>query len=184
MIKGEYVCVRNAMYKNITFPGGGCKLNELANPRVLNMKEEDRQYYLRNKLRNCAIRELYEETKESIKLFRSNLPDKATFYFKSTKRSPEEQKEDNRKRIKVTLIYLVYVIDIGDVVFNNIKKKFKNQSNLEKKKFKNQSNLEKNNIKKIRQKIETNQIHLLKHENIAKTQLYNIIRNDVLPHLK
>jgi len=172
------------MYKNITFPGGGCKLNELANPRVLNMKEEDRQYYLRNKLRNCAIRELYEETKESIKLFRSNLPDKATFYFKSTKRSPEEQKEDNRKRIKVTLIYLVYVIDIGDVVFNNIKKKFKNQSNLEKKKFKNQSNLEKNNIKKIRQKIETNQIHLLKHENIAKTQLYNIIRNDVLPHLK
>jgi 8-oxo-dGTP pyrophosphatase MutT (NUDIX family) len=85
------IAVRDANYKEWTFATGGCKRRE--NPA------------------NCAIRELYEETRGIINLGGKYYYRKY-FTFEDRRRSKSELAQDRERGIKVINIYHVYVISV------------------------------------------------------------------------
>lgn len=101
----KFILVRNMKTKNITFPGGGCKL--------------------RDNILNCAARELREETKNAIKLNRHNYNKlKYLNSFLNKTRSANEKENNNKRKLNVTLDYKIYGLNLENRLFKNIKNKF------------------------------------------------------------
>jgi hypothetical protein len=144
VIDGKYVVVRDTKSQNITFIGGGCKQSNL--------------------MKNCAVRELSEETKNSIRLQSNRLPN-ATFSFTSKKRSKSELANDMKRGLDVTMVYTVFIVDLNDFLFNTIHQNFHTSKN-------NHPNKE------------TNNIYLMSRNNLANAQMWNFMKNHVLPKLK
>ena len=100
-INSKYVLVRNRKSGDLTFIGGGCSL--------------------KNNIKNCALRELREESKNSIKLRNINNYKKR---FLNKTRAQHEQNNNNARRLNVTLNYHVFVPNISNKNFNTIKRNF------------------------------------------------------------
>ena len=143
MIDGKYVVVRDARSQDITFPGGGCGQRE--------------------NIRNCAVRELSEETRRSINL--RKIKNNPAFTFTSTKRSRSELENDKKRGLEVSTMYHVFVIDLSHMSFDNIKKSFHSQTKL------NKSQLEMNNI------------FLMNKRQLVDSKMWTFMRNQVLHKL-
>ncbi len=100
-IHNKYVLVKNKKSGNSTFIGGGCGFH--------------------NNLKNCAHKELDEETKKSIKLNKIN--NYAT-YFTNKRRSPREQENNNKRGLNVTVYYYLFMPNISNKNFGKIKRNF------------------------------------------------------------
>lgn len=100
-IGNNFVVFRYTGTKNLTFPGGGCGFGK--------------------NLRNCALKELREESKNSITAKKSNL--KNFFYFSNKNRSKSELKNNREKRINVTMHYYGYLLNLKNN-FDNIKQRY------------------------------------------------------------
>ena len=140
-IGGKYVVVKDAKSQDVTFIGGGCGKKET--------------------IHNCAIRELSEETRKSITINR--LPVKPTFSFTSQERFSNNERKDNKARgIIVTMVYNVFIVDMGTLLFSDVKHKFNSSS--------------------IRN--ETNNIFLMNRGNLVESKMWDFMRRHILPKLK
>ena len=115
-IKGKYVVVRyrdtEKKRTNLTFIGGGCGPRE-------------------NK-RNCAIRELMEETRGALGLTRGNLKNRIR-PFTSTLRSARELAKNAREGKKVSMEYHVFFAPLKNTTrIKNIKHRYWTKTNLTK----------------------------------------------------
>jgi hypothetical protein len=148
MIGNKYV-VGNFKLKNgkfeKTFIGGGCGDYE--------------------NIRNCAIKELGEESKETIRINnrKKMIP---LFSFISKERFGKEIQNNINNKRNVTLRYTVFKVDLSNKNFNKIKSNFKN-STLTNKKY-----------------MELNNIHLMSLENLRKANMWNFMKRRILSHLK
>ena len=89
MIENKLVVVRDSS-GDLTFPGGGCRYG--------------------SNTRECAVKELYEETKKTIQKNVRNL--RHLFMFTSKLRSEKEQINDKEKGIDVTSEYHVFAVPV------------------------------------------------------------------------
>jgi ADP-ribose pyrophosphatase YjhB (NUDIX family) len=150
-IGDKIVVVRDAKSGELTVPGGGCP------PRY------------KNNLRNCAAKELSEETRRSIIQNRNSI--QPFFSFRTKNRPPDQKLNDNKRGIIVTTVYTVYTVEVGSN-FKNIENSFKTKSQM--------TNFEKNS----KEYSETSEILLMSTKNLRDEQkVYSIIRNHVLPHI-
>ena len=147
-IGNKFVVFRYTGTKNLTFPGGGCKYENGKN------------------LRNCALKELREESKNSITAKKSNL--KNFFYFSNKNRSNKELENNMKKGINVTMHYHGYLLNLKNE-FNNLKRRY-NSFNINK--------VPKNNKKAYS---ETNRVKL-KTRGDLEGRLW--MGKKIIPHLK
>ena len=98
-IGNKLVVVRHSS-GDLTFPGGGCRYG--SNPR------------------ECAIKELLEETRKTINKKVKNLNNNS-YMFTSKLRSPNELASDKKNGINVTSEYHVFLVPVFEN-FENIKK--------------------------------------------------------------
>ena len=138
----NYIVVQNLNSKNITFIGGGCKSYETS--------------------KQCALRELREESKNSIQARPQNL--KFLFNAKHKIRSNKEKANNNIRRLNVTTHYNVYGINVNKN-FKNIKQNYNSS------------------IRKNASYSETKNILKMSRNNLNKAKLWNIVRNYILPRL-
>jgi 8-oxo-dGTP pyrophosphatase MutT (NUDIX family) len=147
MAENKLVVVRDSS-GDLTFPGGGCRYG--SNTRV------------------CAVKELEEETKKTIKKNVRNL--RPLFMFTSKLRSEKEQLSDKNEGIDVTSEYHVFGVPVEN--FEQIRKNYYSQKLL--------SNTEKKNKKFM----ETIGIHLMSLNNLrSKKRVYSIVKNNILKRL-
>ena len=99
---GRYIVFRDAKTKEITMAGGGCGRNNGHNRR------------------NCARRELKEESKGALNLKRNNL--RPAFNFISNVRFAGESKKTNSGQ-KILQHYHVFNVNVKEP-FNDIRKRF------------------------------------------------------------
>lgn len=114
IINGKYVVVQNAgKYQNLTFIGGGC--------------------HERENTKNCALRELAEETRHSVLLRRNQLPNKSQIQFNVTPRERNASRQylnKNRKQgVSVTMRHNFFLVPIKNN-FNNIKRRYHSRRSL------------------------------------------------------
>ena len=140
----KYIVVTNSNSGEITFIGGGCKTHE------------------KNNLRNCALRELREEAKNSIPANRNNL--KFLFNAKHKIRSNKEKANNIIRGLNVTTHYNVYGLNLKNKM-NNIKKRY------------NKSTRENSSYK------ETKNILKLSRKELNNVKMWNVMRNYILPKL-
>lgn len=142
-IGNHYVVVEDAKYKELTFVVGGCKRTESS---LL-----------------CASRELYEETRGTIKT--NVLEEHFVFSFESRSRSKAELAADKRSRIFVTMQYKVYMVPIQS--FKNITQQYRNT------------------IPTTKNMEETSGIYLkTKAELVKSNKMWRFMSENVLPKLK
>jgi hypothetical protein len=123
-LHGKYVVVRhrneNKPKGNVTFMGGGCPCG--------------------NNITECALKELYEESRKAINRFNFKLTERKNLMFKGnrskegvTKNRPGGFAENNKKkRIKVNMMYHVFEGNpTKRINFHTIKKRF-NSTNVSK----------------------------------------------------
>jgi ADP-ribose pyrophosphatase YjhB (NUDIX family) len=144
-VGNKYVVFRYTGSKDLLFPGGGC------GPR--------------QNLRNCALKELREESKNSIRANKSNL--KNLFYFKNKNRSPKELNKNKVEGVNVTMHYHGYLLDLKN--FDNIKKRY------------SEFNMSKVPNRNKKAYSETNKVKLKSLENL-EGRLW--LGKKILPHLK
>ena len=101
----KYIIVKDKKYQELTFIGGGCKLNEQP--------------------LKCALREFKEETLNSLNI--SNYIQHPTFHFESRERSKSELRKDKAHKIVVTMQYNVYIVDLTTLNFSNVKRKYNSE---------------------------------------------------------
>jgi hypothetical protein len=147
VIENKFVVVRDKSGE-LTFPGGGCAFG--SDPR------------------KCAAKELYEETRKTIKKNAGNL---IPFYiFTSKLRSNTEKANNNKKSINVTSEYHVFKVPVEN--FTNIKNNYYSQKLLN------------NNNKNKKEFMETIGIHLTSLANLkSKKRVYSIVKNNILNKL-
>lgn len=139
-VGNKFIVVRDKKSQDLTFIVGGCKKNESS--------------------RNCAIRELLEETKRGINTNRLQINHNPTFVFTSTNRSNSEKRKNKTEGVSVTMQYNVFVVDVTQP-FNTIKQIY-NSSKLSNREF-----------------AETNGILLLTKEEM-RPRLWSFMRNNIL----
>ena len=103
-IGDKYIVVRDAKYGELTFVTGGCKLRES------NI--------------DCALRELAEETRESVSVPSLGRPN---FTFESRDRSRAELQADKAQGVFVTMVYNVFIVPI-DASFEHIKRLYNSKN--------------------------------------------------------
>ena len=101
-IGNKFVVFRYTGTKDLTFPGGGCGFGK--------------------NLRTCALKELHEESKNSIRVNKSNL--KNLFHFSNKNRSNSELKNNMKKGINVTMHDYGYLVNLKNN-FDIIKQRYK-----------------------------------------------------------
>jgi len=145
MIGNKYVVVKYGKTGETTFIGGGCGKNE--------------------NIRNCARKELAEESKNSIIVNTSMI--KPFFSFSSNERFGKEKSNNLRNKRKVTLRYTVFKVNLSNKNFNrNIKSVF-NKSRTTRKAY-----------------TEMNNIKLVSKNNLNRDpKLWNFMRKRVLSRL-
>jgi len=144
IINNKYVVARNSKTGNTTFMGGGCRSG--------------------NNIKNCAHRELQEESRQSIQ--NRNLKNFFTFRVGPEYRSKKELKQNENRKIKVLTDYHVFSLK-PTKSFNNIYKNFHN--------FNPKTNAQK----------EMSNIMLKSFNNLNKNnKLWKFMRNKVLPKLQ
>ena len=146
MIGNKYIVVRDVKSKNKTFIGGGCKKTNASK-------------------RNCALRELMQESKNTIKVNRNNL--KPFGSFNSRNRSKSEKLNNLRQKRNVTLRHILFKVRLP------------NTSNI---------NKIRTNFKSFRSNdpeyLETNNIYLMSKNNLNRDKkLWNFMRKHVLSRL-
>jgi uncharacterized protein YjaZ len=142
----KYIVVQNAgKYKNITFIGGGCGKNE--------------------NIRNCAVRELSEETRQSIRLNRDKIPNKPilTFNVSPNERNASKMYLNNntRKGVSVTMKHSVFMVPLVNFSFNKIKSLYHSKTNL------------------TRAEQEAVNIYLMNRNQLNKSQMWDFMRKRV-----
>jgi hypothetical protein len=147
MIGDKYVVVKNGKTGETAYIGGGCGRNE--------------------NIRNCALKELAEESKNSIRVNRNRLIPFAS--FSSNERFGKEKSNNLRNQRQVTLRYTVFKVDLSNKNLNfnrNIKSVF-NTSRTTRRAY-----------------TEMNNIRLMSKNNLNKDpKLWNFMRRRVLPLL-
>ena len=108
---GKYIVFRHAESKQITPAGGGCQKENGYNKR------------------NCARRELREESKGALNLRRTNL--RNAFNFVSNVRFPGENTQ-TKKGQKILQHYYVFTANVNRPSFSKIKQRFNNSKNTNK----------------------------------------------------
>ena len=145
VINNKYIVTRNKKSGQTTFISGGCKTGE--------------------KIRNCALKELGQESRYSIKNI--NLKKQFTFTIDPSFRSSEELAQNKNRRIFVLTRYHAFLLKTKKPfkeIYNNFHK-FKPVPN------------SKND--------ETTNIMLMSLNNLNKNEkLWNVMRQKVLPKLK
>lgn len=124
--KKQFVVVQDSKYKELTFPGGGCKKYETNPYNSVNSPE----ITLEKGLLKCAQREFREETRGVFG--RKNLSDfKYQFSFYDTKRSNTEKEKNKIEKVRVTMVYAVYFVNLGIIRnFESYKRKFQTSSSI------------------------------------------------------
>jgi ADP-ribose pyrophosphatase YjhB (NUDIX family) len=146
-IGNNFVVFRYTGTNDLTFPGGGCGFGK--------------------NLRNCAVKELREESKNSITANKSNL--KNLFQFKNKNRSPKELKRNREvEKVNVTMHYYGYLLNLKNE-FDKIKQRY------------NSFNITKVPNKNKKAYSETNGVELKNLKNLHG-RLW--MGNKILPHLK
>jgi hypothetical protein len=146
IIGNKYIVVRDVKTKNKTFIGGGCKKTNASK-------------------RNCALRELKQESKNTIRVNRNNL--KPFGSFNSRNRSKSERMNNLRQKRNVTLRHILFKVRLPNTTsINTIKKKF---------------NSFRSNDPEY---LETNNIYLMSKNNLNRDpKLWNFMRKHVLSRL-
>jgi hypothetical protein len=143
-IGNKFVVFRYTGTTDLTFPGGGCGFG--------------------NNLRNCALKELREESKNSIRANKSNL--KNMFYFSNKNRSKSELKNNMKKGINVTMHYHGYLVNLKND-FDNIKRRYNSF-----------------NITKVPNRKAYSETDRVKLKNLKNLHGRLWMGNKIIPHLK
>ncbi len=141
-IGDKYIVVKDKKSGEYTFIGGGCKLRETSV--------------------QCALRELAEETRNSV-IMNPSLLRGPTFTFESRARSPKELLSDKNQGVYVTMVYSVYVVSINES-FEEIKRLYY------KNKFVNNN--------------ETSGIFSMSYQQLVESpRVWQFMRDNILPRL-
>lgn len=138
-INNKFIVVKDKKSNELTFIGGGCKYKPRFTKNNINLKQ-------------CALKELREESKNSIKLNLNNLQN-VLFNFTTKKRSKEEYASNIQKGQNITSHYYGFVKNISNThSINKIKNNF-NKYNLKNNKSYNETSnimlMSRNNLEKI-----------------------------------
>jgi len=146
--ENKLVVVRDKKSGELTFPGGGCRYG--------------------SNTRACAVKELEEETRKTIKKNASNL--RYLFMFTSKLRSDDEKISDKEKGIDVTSEYHVFAVPVEN--FEKIQTNYNLKKHL-------------NNSEKMNNKfMETIEISLMSLNNLKERKnVYSIVKNNILKRL-
>ena len=149
----KYIVVKDTENKELTFILGGCKQCE--------------------NIRQCGIRELQEETRGVLINNRGeplvnedNLVYSKSLSFKSLNRSRKEREKDVRERVKVSMLYHVFYVDLN---ISQDQFEYMQLSFLKKKTQTDQ---------------ETSNIFMLTKPNLGKQNMWRFMRENILVFLE
>ena len=156
--KTFYVMVEDSKYKELTFPGGGCKAYEISPYNSKNSPE----ITLQKGILKCAEREFREETKGIFgKRQLSEFFHKFSFFDYT--RSASEKAKNKAEKVTVKMMYNVFMIRLTHIRnFEHFRQKFHLSRSVNK---------------------ETSNILALQKSEIQKKNIWTLIRTKILPML-